>query len=210
MKILVLGATGGIGQQVVKLALEHGHAVTALVRNPQKLGLSHDNLRVVSGDVLNRQNVEEALDGVSVVVSTLGVQPRKSSEHLIERAIEELVPAMKRVGVRRLIFTSGIVVKTSQLAFFPRALMRVLMRFVMSDQVEDKMAGEEILRRSDLDWTLLYPTILTDGPQTGRYRSGEDIKLHGLPKVSRADVATFILTLLTQPESIRREIFVSY
>jgi len=116
---------------------------------------------------------------------------------------------MQRHGLRRLVFTSGIVVKTHQLSYFPRVVMRLIMRNVLLDQVADKQKGEELLRRSGIDWTLLYPVILTDGPLTERYRFGEDIQLHGFPKVSRADVADLILKLITNETSIHRELFVS-
>ncbi len=99
--------------------------------------------------------------------------------------------------------------KTSQLSFLPRVVMRTIIRVMLSDQVKDKHASEELLRRTDIYWTLLYPVSLTNGPATGRYRFGEDIELKGHPKVSRADVADLLLKLISDDRSIHREILVS-
>jgi putative NADH-flavin reductase len=77
------------------------------------------------------------------------------------------------------------------------------------DPIRDKKAGEDFLRRSPIDWTLIYPTLLTDGPRTGKYRVGEHLELRGLPKVSRADVADLSLKLLADSESVHRELVVS-
>lgn len=209
MRILILGATGGLGKQVVRQALDQGHEVTVLVRHPDKLGISHHNLRWIEGNVLNPASVEAAIFGNDVVVSALGVPPRQPSGDLMQRCIPIIVEAMQRHGLRRLIFTSGIVAKTHQLSFVPRMIMRGLTRLMLLDQVSDKQAGEEILRKSEIDWTLLYPVILTDGSVTGRYRFGEHIVLRGFPKISRADVADLILKLIADEKSISRELFVS-
>jgi putative NADH-flavin reductase len=209
MKILVLGATGGIGKQVVRQALDQGHEVTILARDPNKLDVSLHRIRCIEGDVLNPASVEAAITGNDVVVSALGVPPRQRSGDLIKQCVPIVIEAMRRHGLRRLIFTSGIVVKTHQLSFVPRLVMRLIMRRELLDQVADKQAGEKILRESGMAWTLLYPVILTDGPLTGRYRFGEDIKLRGLPKVSRADVADLILKLASEAPSVNRELFVS-
>jgi len=209
MKILVLGATGGIGKQVVRQALDQGHEVTILVRNPNRLDVSLHHTRCIEGDVLDPASVEAAVKGNDVVVSALGVPPHQRSGDLIKQCVPIVIEAMRRHGLRRLIFTSGIVVKTRQLSFVPRLVMRLITRRELLDQVADKLAGERILRESGIDWTLLYPVILTDGPLTGRYRFGEDIRLRGFPKVSRADVADLILKLASETQSVNRELFVS-
>lgn len=209
MRILVLGATGGLGKQVVRQALDQEHEVTVIARHPDKIDVLHHNLRCIEGNVLNPASVEAAIEGNDVVVSALGVPPWQPSCELMRRCIPIVVEAMQRHRLRRLIFTSGIVVKTHQLPFVPRMTMRALSRLMLRDQVSDKQAGEKILRKSDVDWTLLYPVILTDGPVTGRYRFGEDIVLRGFPKISRSDVADLILKLVSDKIFINRELFVS-
>jgi putative NADH-flavin reductase len=88
-------------------------------------------------------------------------------------------------------------------------LPSVLIRLLLKDIYADKQAGEEDIRRSSLDWTLVYPTTLTNGIKTGRYRLGERLVLHGLPRVSRADVADFILTQLEDSPYVRRGVLIS-
>jgi putative NADH-flavin reductase len=210
MRILVLGATGGVGKEVVQQALDQGHELTVLVRTPEKLRVSHPKLRCVQGDVLDPEAVDDAIQGTDAVISTLGVPPGQPSNGLIKRSIPIIVEAMERYRVQRLIFTSGIVVKTSRLSFLLRIIMRLMIRIQLFDQVIDKKSGEEYLHKSNVNWTLLYPSILTDGPLTRRYRFGESIKLSGVPKVSRADVADLILKLIPDKQSIHRELFVSY
>jgi putative NADH-flavin reductase len=206
MKLLVLGATGPLGQRIVAQALEQGHEVTAFARSPQKLRLEHDHLRIARGDVLDGSgSVEAAVKGQEAVISALGVGRSFKSGGLIARSMPVIVQAMERQQVGRLIFTSGIIVKLDSVPF----VMRVLLRLLQRDLMIDKKAGEDILRTSALDWTLVYPTALTNGPKTGRYRFGEQVELRGLPTVSRSDVADLILKQLSEAASIRKDIIVS-
>jgi putative NADH-flavin reductase len=126
------------------------------------------------------------------VVSALGRRNTFSSDHLIERSMRAIVPAMERNGVRRLILVSALGVGESHrnAPLIPRIMYRVL----LSDIFADKKVGEDLVKQSGLEWTIVQPVLLTDGPLTGKYRAGERLDLHGLPKISRADVAHFILT----------------
>lgn len=150
MRILVLGATGGIGKEVVQQALDQGHDLTVLVRTPEKLRVSHLKLRCVQGDVLDPEAVDAAIQGADAVISTLGVPPGQPSNGLIKRSIPIIVETMERHGVQRLIFTSGIVVKTSRLSLLLRIIMQLMIRIQLFDQVIDKKSGEEYLHKSDV------------------------------------------------------------
>lgn len=205
MRLLVLGPTGGLGAQLVAQSVELGHDVTVLARDPAKVSTRHEHLKCLKGNVLRARDVEAALDGRDAVISALGVGSSRSSFNLIEGAMPVIVSAMERQGVRRLIFTSGIALKLEQVSF----PLRIMLRLMWWDQIRDKKAGEDVLRRSPIDWTLIYPTILTDGPKTGKYRVGEHLQLNGLPKVSRADVADLSLKLLADSESVHRDLVVS-
>jgi putative NADH-flavin reductase len=205
MKLLVLGPTGGLGKHVVAQSVELGHHVTVLARDPAKVSAQHEHLKCVKGSVLRVSDVEAALDGQDAVISALGVGSARRSFNLIEGAMAVIVNAMQRKGVRRLIFTSGITLKLAQVPL----PLRLLLRLMLWDQIRDKKAGEDILRDSEIDWTLVYPTMLTDGPRTGQYRVGEHLELSGFPKVSRADVADLILKLLADGESVHRDLVVS-
>ena len=196
MKLLVLGATGGTGREVVAQALRHGHDVTAFVRDPRKMAGTDGRLRVVVGSTTDGEGaVAQAVRGQDVVVSALGRRNSFRSSDLIARSMRAIVPAMESQGVQRLIVVSAYGVGDSgrDAALLPRLMYRLLLRDIFAD----KKAGEDYLRRSGLDWTLVYPVALTNGPRTGRYRVGERLELRGvLPRISRADVADFILTQL--------------
>lgn len=209
MKILVLGATGPTGQQVVTQALGQGHSVTAFVRNPARLSITDDRLRVVVGDATrDTSNVAEAVRGQDAVVSALGRGKSLTSDHLIERSIEVIVPAMERAEVRRLILVSAFGVGESRrdVPLGPRIMHRLFLR----DLFADKNAAEDRVRRSGVEWTIVHPVLLTDGPLTGRYRAGERLELHGMPKISRADVAHFIVAEMENRAFVGKVAVVSY
>ena len=209
MRILVLGATGGTGRQVVTQGLQLGHTVTALVRHPpERLGITHDRLNVISGSVTeNDQTLTSAVAGQDAVISTLGVGASLKSGGLIAASVPRIVAALESHGVRRLIFTSayGVGATRVDVPVLPRILIGLLLR----DLYADKEAGEEQLRRSRLDWTLVYPTTLSNGPRTGRYRVGDHLTLHGLPRVSRADVADFLLSQIEDRRYLRSGVLIS-
>ena len=209
-RILVLGATGPMGVQVVSQALEQGHQVTAFVRKPARLRIEADRLRVVVGDVTdNGPELDEAVRGQDAVISALGVGNSLKSGGLAARSIPAIVRAMETQGVRRLIFTSayGVGQTYRDVPFVPRIFIRTLLR----DLYADKARGEDELRRigDKLDWTLVYPVTLTNGPRTGRYRVGERLELHGLPRISRADVAEFLLAQANDASYLRKGVLVS-
>jgi putative NADH-flavin reductase len=191
--LLVLGATGGTGREVVSQALEQGHAVTGFARHPERMGRAHDRLRFVAGDVADGgATLDEAVRGQDAVISTLGRGLSFKSEGLIARSVPNIVDTMRRHAVTRLIFTSayGVGVTWQDVPTVSRILARLLLR----DLYADKEAGEETLRRSGLVWTIVYPSTLTNGPRTGRYRVGERLAMRGLPRISRADLAAFLVT----------------
>ena len=207
MKLLVVGATGGTGQELVAQALEQGHDVTVLARDPRRLKTPDPRLRVVVGSPTEGGDaVARAVRGQGVVISALGRGASLRSDDLMARSMDALVPAMEREGVRRLIVVSacGVGASGHDAPFLPRLLYRVLLKDIFAD----KQAGEDRVRRSALDWTFVYPVGLTSGPRTGRYRVGERLELRGImPTVARADVADFILTQLDS-SAYRRKIAV--
>jgi putative NADH-flavin reductase len=205
MKLLILGPTGRLGQQLIAQALEQGHEVTAFARSPGKIAQASDRLRVVQGDVLHSQSVDAAAQGKDAVISALGVGESFKSGGLIARSMPNIVRAMENAGIRRFVLTSGVILKLEQVP----PILKLVMRLLMTDLMADKRAGEDILRASNLDWTVVYPTRLTNGSKTGQYRHGEVLRLRGIPVISRADVADLILKLLGDPTSIRKEIVAS-
>ena len=192
-KILVLGATGGTGRQIVSQAVHQGHEVSALVRRPEQATSLAEGVRALVGDVVeDPETLAEAIRDKEVVISALGAGKALRSGGLIARSVPSIVRAMERQGVRRLILTSayGVGQTWRDVPILPRMVMRLLLQ----DLYSDKKRGEEALQRSELDWTVVYPVTLTNGSKTGRYRVGERLRLRGFPTISRADVADFILT----------------
>ena len=206
MKVLLFGATGGTGQHVLAQALAQGHQVTAFVRDPARLTASPQ--RVVTGDVTeDTAGVAAAMRGQDAVISALGKGQSLKSGNLIVRSVRTIVPAMEAAGVRRLIFTSGFGLGDTYRDI--PLLAKIFMRTMLRNLYADKAAAEEIIRGSTLVWTLVYPSGLTNGPRTGRYRAGEHLELHGMPRVARADVADFILKQLTDATYVRKGALVS-
>ena len=203
MKLLVLGATGKTGQQLVHQALAQGHDVTAFVRDPARLALADPHLRAVTGALPgDAAALEAALRGQDAVFCSLGLRNALKSGGLIEGAMRVLVPSMERAGVRRLLLVSanGVGETHRRSPLLPRIMYRLL----LGDIFADKARGEAIMRASSLEWTIAYPTMLTDGPRTGRYRAGETLELRGMPKIARADVADFLLRQLTERAFVRK------
>ena len=210
-KLLILGATGGTGQHLLTQALEAGHEVTAFARSAAKISVQHPRLHLVSGSVSDQGSaLADAVRGQDAVISALGRGMSLKSNNLIQQSVPPILSAMQMHKVRRLIFTSGIgaghTIGDAPLPLFSR----MMIRFLLSDLYADKEVGEELIRRSDLDWTLVQPSQLTNGPLTRRYRAGERLELRGMPKIARADVAHFILSQLDDTAYIRKVVAISY
>lgn len=209
MRVLVFGATGPTGTQVVSQALSRGHSVTAFVRDQARLSIKDERLLIEVGDATrDATEVGEAVGGQDTVISALGVGASFRSNHLIERCMQIIVPAMEQAGVRRFILLSAFGVGTSSrdAPLIPRLFFRTLLREVFAD----KLAAEDLVRKSGLEWTFVYPVMLTNGPLTEKYRVGDRLKLHGMSKISRADVAHFILEEAERRAFVRKTAVVSY
>jgi len=208
-KVLVVGATGRTGQHIVREALGASYEVTALVRNPAHKLPAHPRLQVMIGGVVDDPlGLDRAMQGQDVVISALGRGQSLTSTNLIQRCVPPILSAMKTHGIRRLIFTSAIGVGETirDAPLVPRIVISVLLRSIYAD----KVVGEAEIQRSDLDWTLVQPPQLTDGPRTGTYRAGERLVLRGNPKFSRADAAHFIVRQVGDPTYIRKVVLVAY
>jgi putative NADH-flavin reductase len=202
-KILVFGATGALGRQILQQGLAAGANMTAFVRDPRKLTLTHENLSVIAGDATyDRETVAAAICGQDAVISALGNGMSLRTDGLMQRCVLAIRLGMQKTNVKRLILTSAFGVGESMND--ASALMRVVYRLLMKQVFEDKAASEDQLRRSDLDWTIVYPVMLTNGLRTESYRVGEKMALSGLATISRADVADFILKQLADTKFVRK------
>jgi putative NADH-flavin reductase len=194
VKLLVLGGTGGTGRQVVTQALNAGHAVTVLARDRASVGVQHERLRVVDGSVRNIAALGDAMRGQDAVISAIGRGKSFKSENLIAESVPGIIATMQHNGIRRLIFTSALGVGDTyrDSPLVPRIFFRTLLRGIYAD----KLIGDQMIRNSTLDWTIVQPAVLTDGPLTRAYRVGEHLQLAGINKVSRADTAHFMVDRL--------------
>ena len=195
-KVLIIGASRGIGLETVRAALRAGHSVRALARSAASIPIQDANLEKVSGDALDRDTIRNALQDVDVVIQTLGVDfvPRLIFEgtSLFSRSTRILVDAMKAVGVKRLVSVTGLGAGDSRghggllydAIVFPLLLKRVY---------DDKDVQEWIIRSSGLDWTIVRPGLLTNRLATSRYRVLTASKDWRFGVISRADVADFLV-----------------
>ena len=202
MKVLVLGATGGTGQEIVRQALERGHTVTAFVRSPKRLGALAERITVKQGNLLDGSELEKALEGQDAVLSAFGprVPIAKEEENLLRDFAAALTPAMRNAGVKRAIIESTAFLFKD--ALFPPAYL--FGKLFFPRVVVDATAMEDIFQKSELDWTLVRPPRLTDGPHTGKYQIREG---HLPPfgfSISRADVADCFLSILDEKTSFRK------
>ena len=208
-RLLVLGATGGTGQHVVAQALQQGHVVTAFVRDPAKLQTRHERLHVTVGPMLESAGaLEQTMKDQDVVISALGRGRLLKSDHLIERSVPRMLAAMQSAGIGRLIFTSAIGVgeSFSEAPLFSKLVIRV----VLKDIYPDKLIGEDLIRKSDLDWTIVQPAGLTNGALTRRYRAAEHLRHRSFATVSRADLTHFLVTQLDDRTYVRKIVQLGY
>jgi len=201
MNIVVLGATGGTGRLVVEQALAAGYTVTALVRSPEKLAISNPNLHVVVGQATDPSAVARALDGADALISTLG-----GGGSVISDSTRAIVEAAHKAGVSRVILLSSFLVERDRL----NPVTRFLTGVAMGSMIKDKSAGEKALRESNLDWTIVYASILTDGPAGGQVAVlTEKDRWTMSHRIARADVAAWLLRAATSPETSRRTVSIS-
>jgi putative NADH-flavin reductase len=209
MKVTIFGATGRAGRHLVQQALDAGYEVIAFARDPARLLIRHERLHSVQGDVLDAARVEEAVAGSAAVLSVLG-QTRPPTPHLLSRAVDNIVSAMTRRSVRRLVYVTGAGVRDSRDA--PPALaarvMVTLLKLAASDVLADSEQAARTILASDLDWTVVRAPRLGDGPRTGQYRTG--YARPGFKPIARADLADFILKQLTDDTYLHQSPVISY
>jgi putative NADH-flavin reductase len=199
MRILILGATGKTGRQLIDLGLERGHTLTAFVRSPGKIKRAHVNLAVVEGDPFDADQLSRVLPGHDAVVSALGSRPPRAfrPHALVERGAESTVAAMARSNVRRLLLVSAAVL------FPERGLVFAFFRWLLKHIARDLKAAEQIVETSTLDWTIARPPRLTGGSDE-HYRASAG----ALPKPARAmsfrAVAAFLLDAVEKHDFSRQ------
>ena len=192
MKLLVIGGTRGTGREVVLAAHAAGHELTLLARNAERISLPVTGVRVVAGDARDADDIERAVAGQHAVVWTVGIAPTRKPVDIFSRGTQFLLAAMRKHGVRRLICVTGVGAGDSRGHggfFYDRILQPLFMQTIY----EDKDRQEALLRASDIDRTVVRPGFLTNGPATGLARALTDLDGVTAGRVSRAEVAAFII-----------------
>jgi nucleoside-diphosphate-sugar epimerase len=210
LRILIIGATGGTGRQLVRQALEQGHQVTAFVRKPKKLKIEHPNLRVVKGSVLDYASVESAMRDQNAVVCALGHKRFFYPTRILSEGTRNILRAMKTCGVPRLVCESSLGVGNSAgrlgllFTFF---VVPVILPFICWDKVRQ----EKLIEESETDWAIVRPGVLTNSPARGQYRHGPNVGNYlWTVRISRADVADFMLKQLIDDHYIGAAVAVAW
>jgi putative NADH-flavin reductase len=198
MKITLFGATGGTGRQVIQQACGAGHEVTAVVRNPARLTQSYPGLLVRHADVMDPASISSAIRGRHAVVSVLGSREVRAPTTVRSDAVTSIIQAMHVEGVRRLIVVTAGGIITDGDGPLTRLLLKPILGRLLQHPFADMRRTEELVRASRLEWTIVRPPMLTDGPGTGSYRSAINRNVRGGIRISRADLADCILLCLAQ------------
>ena len=206
LRILVLGATGRVGSHIVSLALQDEHSVTALVRHPNKLKINDENLHIVQGNVLEKQDIENVIANVDIVISALNTD----GTNTLTESMTLILDAMEKEHVKRIITigTAGIL---------QSRLTPSILRYQSSESKrKSTFAAEEhhkvynFLKKSDTDWTIVCPTYLPDGDYTGIYRIERDFLPEDGAEISVADTAEFVYQQIQSKEYVKSRVGIAY
>jgi putative NADH-flavin reductase len=209
MKLLVIGATSGIGRRLVELALDEGHTVTALVRDPGRLPVSQDRLSVIKGDIRDREAVNRAVEDQDAVCITIGIKPTRKPVTVFSEGAKTVIKALAHSDANQLICVTGIGAGDSKNhgGFF---YDRIFNPFLLKTIYEDKERQEALVRNSNLEWVIVRPGFLTNGPLTENYRVLVDLEGVKAGKISRADVAHFILNEIKEKAYLSKTPLLTY
>lgn len=203
--ILVIGASRGVGFEVVKRALAEGHRVRAFARSADRIPLDDPNLECFAGDAVNANDVRRALAGVDAVIQALGVKAGPAmvirGTKLFSEATRVLVREMESGGVARLVALTGFGAGDSRNQ--GGCLHDFAFNAVLGRVYDDKNVQEHLIRSSDLAWTIARPVVLTDRPATHRYRVVLDPADWRPGTIARADVADFLVRQVASDDYLR-------
>jgi putative NADH-flavin reductase len=210
MHLAVFGSTGPTGRVLVSQAVDQGHDVTAVARDPAALDLSGPRLQVVRADVLDRTSLDGVLDGVDAVLSAIGTHGRQPTT-VYSVGAANIRDAMHHAGVHRFVCISALpVTPRTELASAERWIVTPLLSMFFGEMYADMTRMEQMLRDSDLDFTIMRPPQLTNRRATGTYRTAINRHLTRARRISRADLAAEMLNVIQQEETVRATVTLAY
>jgi putative NADH-flavin reductase len=207
VRLTIFGATGRTGRPLIEQALQRGHQVTAVVRDPAKLSVASGNLDVVQADVFDAEALKPALDGADAALSALGIVSRKDTTPVCYQGTRSILQAMSSVGTRRIVVVSAQPVLRTNAgnpAWFNKTVQPIL-RSVFHNNYADLERMERVLADSSADWTVIRAPYLVNKKGKGRYRLAVDANMP-LGSLARADLAKAMLDVTADPATIRRGI----
>ena len=210
MNLLIIGSTGGTGRELVKQGLDNGHIVTAFARKPERIRITHPNLKLVRGNVLDYSSIERAAAGQDAVLSALGHKRWVIKTTILSEGTKNIIRAMQHHGVRRLVCETSLGIGNSKGRLglqYTLFLIPILLYFYF----KDKELQEQYIKESGLDWVIVRPGILTNGRRRGRYKHAAKIGNYlWSVRISRADVAEFMLRQVTDNTYLHSAVGVAY
>jgi putative NADH-flavin reductase len=210
MKLTIFGSTGGTGRQIVTQALEQGHEVTAFARSPEKLDQKHEKLKIVKGDVLDLASVECVIQGQDAVLCALGMPAIMDKSGLRANGTKNIIHVMEKTGVKRFICQSAFGVDDSR-EMLPFHYKYLIIPLLMRRVYADHEIQESYIKKSQLDWIIARPGVLTDDERSGSYQHGYTADNKAVTfKISRADTADFMLKQLVDNNYLHKTSSISY
>jgi putative NADH-flavin reductase len=209
MRLTILGATGGTGQQLVHAAIGAGHEVTAIVRRPDAVTESSPQLRVVRGDLLDPQWTGEGIEGADAVLSAIGATSRGPTT-VYSAGTAAVLKAMAGAGVRRILVVTADPCSPAKDRVGEAKIIHPILWMLLRGTYEDMCRMEQALAASDTDWTVFRPPRLTNGPVTGKARTAVGKFLSHGRMVSRADLAAAMLAAINDPATVRQAVAIAY
>ena len=206
MKLTIFGATGATGKQLIEQALAAGNQVVAFARNPSKIGMSHEHLTIVQGELADTAAIERAVSGADAVISVLGPRPREDiNSKPLTQGMQNILVAMQKTNVRRLIISSTPSASDpNDLPDFKFKVLVALVKSAMRPAYEEIVNVARIVRESDTDWTIVRVSLLNNNPGSGRIRAGYLGKKQVGTNISRADLAAFMLRQVEDTTYLRQ------
>ena len=210
-RIIVFGATGGTGIEVIKQALATGYKITALVRNPAAFKMKHKNLTIAQGDVLHVSTFERELVGAAAIISCLGSGRSKKPTQVYSEGLKNIISAMNRTGVQRLICVSaGALYTNKEMGLVNRVLIKLVLQPILKEPYADMRLMEKTVANTNLNWTIVRPPRLTNNALTGHYRTSIRKPLRLPFSIARADLADYMLGIIDAPNTFRATVYIAY